>query len=288
MQISNGVSVFLFASLICNKTWIRSSFLIVPSPLFYNMKLIRECNLSNAFLSKIFCFWLAFEVRVICEELLCSLDSNCYFCVQWFFPRCPIPFSEAVPCHLDLQNKGVMRTDRLNKPEEFIGEGTEVGSIKNETLLLWQPKESLQLFCCWCVGSRPGEKLHLHYLKEGYKPNGWNFLSLCSDWTPKLRRSARASQHFFFHSPVKPHYECSAKLSKSGIHIVQGETTNVITIFSFLPSLLCYDIINPLPKAFKGRLEHVTSGILWCMVCLSWIHHSLLHCDWHFISGFLL
>lgn len=53
-----------------------------------------------------------------------------------FSPCCPIPFSKAVPCLLDLQNKGVMRTDKLSVPEESTGEGTEVGSIRNETLFL--------------------------------------------------------------------------------------------------------------------------------------------------------
>lgn len=167
----------------------------------------------------------------------------------------------------------------------------EQKSVVSETRLYYSdsPKKVCSCFAVDVRAVAQRKTLHLHYPKEGYKHNGRNFLSICSDWTPKLRRSARVFWPlFFFHFPVKPHYECSAKLNKSDIHIVQGETTNVIIIFSFLLSLLCYDIINPLPKVFKRRLEHVTSGILWCMVCLSRIHHSLLHCDWHFISGFLL
>lgn len=52
-----------------------------------------------------------------------------------FFPRCPIPFNKAVRCLLDLQNKGVMRTDKLNAPEETADEEAEVSSTRNETTL---------------------------------------------------------------------------------------------------------------------------------------------------------
>lgn len=58
------------------------------------------------------------------------------FVYNVFSTCCPIPFNKAVPCLLDLQNKGVMRTDKLKRPEDSIGEGAEVSSIRNETLLL--------------------------------------------------------------------------------------------------------------------------------------------------------
>lgn len=73
--------------------------------------------------------------------------------------------------------------------------------------------------------------------------------------TPKLRRSADAYQDLFSYCPVKLHCEYFDNLSKSGIHSVQGETTNIIIIFLFLPSLLYYYIINPLSNTFERKLK---------------------------------
>lgn len=52
-----------------------------------------------------------------------------------FPPCCPIPFNKAVRCLLDLQNKGVMRTDKLNVPEETTDEEADFSSTRNETTL---------------------------------------------------------------------------------------------------------------------------------------------------------
>lgn len=66
------------------------------------------------------------------------MQSRCiqlFLCTMIFPPCCPIPFNKAVRCLLDLQNKGVMRTDKLNVPEETTDEEADFSSTRNETTL---------------------------------------------------------------------------------------------------------------------------------------------------------
>lgn len=87
-------------------------------------------------------------------------------------------------------------------------------------------------------------------------------------FSPKLRRSAGAYQALFSHLPVKPHYEYFVNLSKSGVHIVQVESTDIIIIFPFcLPCYVTTSLtLSPrLLKANWGKSHQALHGA--CCVC---------------------
>jgi len=83
-----------------------------------------------------------------------------FLCTMIFSPCCSIPFNKAVYCLPDLQNKGVMRIDKLNIPEETTSGRAKVSNIRNEMALFWKPKEKLFAVDMQAVDQR--RKLHLH------------------------------------------------------------------------------------------------------------------------------
>lgn len=68
------------------------------------------------------------------------MQSRCillFLCTMIFLlPCCPMPFNKAVHCLLDFKNNSVMRTNKLNVPEETTSEGAKVSDTRNKTALL--------------------------------------------------------------------------------------------------------------------------------------------------------
>lgn len=143
-------------------------------------------------------------------------------------------------------------------------------------LLLWQPKGNLQLFCCWCVGSRP-EKESPFALAKRRTQTQWLKLSVIvqqlSSWTEEVSKTLSA---FFFFSIPQSNHTISALISSVKVAFTffkaKLPTSSLFSLF-FLP---CYVTTSLILFPNFSKADWSTSHQAFCGTWCVWAEFTIL------------